>query len=395
MLPRAPSSLLSTAFGGAADPAAEQTLPPDNSATALSRPTFKGSSSNPDDSTTSGDWEELPLHPDLLPALASLHLPSPTPVQSLAIPPLSSGASLAFAAATGSGKTLAFLLPLFHRLKTSELPRADPGFSPPKPGRPRALVLAPTRELAEQIFAVVKSLSHHCRLSSALVVGGADYGVQRRGLGRAVDVLVGTPGRVLKHKLERNVALGSVQVVVVDETDTMLESGFAGDMAKLIHPLLYEPASNDEALRPTAPQFVMTTATLTPGVRRLLDPSSSPLRPGKAPPAFKLPPSLRTLAATGLHRVVPRLRQTFVDVGSHDKLSLLADVVSTGSRGAAPEARADPGAAEPLTVVFCNTVQSCRAAEHALAEGGIESECYHGDLNSKARSENLGRFRED
>jgi superfamily II DNA/RNA helicase len=183
-------------------------------------------------------------------------------------------------------------------------------------------------------------------------------------------------------------------VVVVDETDTMLESGFAGDMAKLIHPLLYEPASNDEALRPTAPQFVMTTATLTPGVRRLLDPSSSPLRPGKAPPAFKLPPSLQTLAATGLHRVVPRLRQTFVDVGSHDKLSLLADVVSTGSRGAAPEARADPGAAEPLTVVFCNTVQSCRAAEHALAEGGIESECYHGDLNSKARSENLGRFRE-
>ena len=86
---------------------------------------------------------------------------------------------------------------------------------------------------------------------------------------------------------------------------------------------------------------------------------------------------------------MPRLRQTFVDVGATDKLSLLTDVVSTGTRGAAPS----KGSGRALTMVFCNTVQSCRAAEHALAESGIDSLCYHGELGSTDRGANLNDFR--
>jgi superfamily II DNA/RNA helicase len=161
-----------------------------------------------------------------------------------------------------------------------------------------------------------------------------------------------------------------------------------------LHPLYYDKGSEPtREPRESAPQFVMTTATMTPAVRRLLEPENPDFK--KRRPADKddailyLPNDIERISAHGLHRVVPRLRQTFVDVGSIDKLSLLTDVVSRGSRGAAPK----KNERDALTMVFCNTVASCRAAEHALAESGIESLCYHGDLGSTARVESLKAFR--
>jgi superfamily II DNA/RNA helicase len=104
-----------------------------------------------------------------------------------------------------------------------------------------------------------------------------------------------------------------------------------------------------------------------------------------------LPRDIRILTAPGLHRVVPRLKQVFVNVGSVDKLSLLVDVVAGGERQKRERQRGSGPL--PLTLVFCNTVASCRAAEHALAESGVLSLCYHGDLNSADREENLLKFR--
>jgi len=103
-------------------------------------------------------------------------------------------------------------------------------------------------------------------------------------------------------------------------------------------------------------------------------------------------PAMKVVKAPGLHRAVPRLQQVFVDVGNTDKMSLLCDVVhSGGGRGAG--VKQDDTDSQALTLVFCNTVASCRAAQHALTEAGSSSLCYHGELNSLARSDNLNQFR--
>ncbi|KAL7521793.1 hypothetical protein ACHAWX_006472 [Stephanocyclus meneghinianus] len=340
-----------------------------------------------------------------------------------AIPPVK---SVAFAAATGSGKTLAYLLPIIQSLRAQELITLSNNNSTAsmealsrlrRPRRPRALVLAPTRELARQILSVLKSLSHTCKISSELLVGGDDYGSQRKRMeNRPVDVLVATPGRLVKHRDAGDVFLGSVRHIVVDEFDTMLEQGFQNDIGTLLHPMLYkkktitvdEYKSGKLELVEGAPQIILTTATMTPAVRRLLDRPDLPFAPKRVygKQAVKqedgasnnvkiaLPRDIRVLTAPGLHRVVPRLKQVFVNVGGVDKLSLLVDLVAGGERQKRErQERGDGGKSLPLTLVFCNTVASCRAAEHALAESGVASLCYHGDLNSDVREENLMRFR--
>ena len=152
-----------------------------------------------------------------------------------------------------------------------------------------------------------------------------------------------------------------------------------------------------------APQVILTTATVTPDLCLLLDKPDQPFDPkkvygkqiseddeddgGSDPNAIKiaLPRDIRIIIALGLHRVVPRLKHVFVNVGSADKLSLLVDVVAGGERRKRDEHRENnkdgAGNPLPLTLVFCNTVASCRAAEHGLAELGVSCLCYHGDLS--------------
>ncbi|KAL7438433.1 hypothetical protein ACHAXH_003452, partial [Discostella pseudostelligera] len=338
------------------------------------------------------------------------------------IPPVR---SIAFAAATGSGKTLAYLLPIIQSLRAQELMAigslenkaltAEKLASLRRPRRPRALILAPTRELARQILSVLKSVGHICKISCDILVGGDDYGNQRKKIAdRPVDILVATPGRLVKHRDAGDIFLGSVRHVVVDEMDTMLEQGFQSDLGKLLHPMLYkkkmveidENKTGKLKLVDGSPQVILTTATLTPAIRRSLDKPELPFEPKKmygkqsAKDAddntpnlvnIALPRDIRILTAPGLHRVVPRLKQVFVNVGSVDKLSLLVDVVAGGERQKREKQRR--GGPLPLTLVFCNTVASCRAAEHALAESGVLSLCYHGELNSADREENLQKFR--
>ena len=347
--------------------------------------------------------------------------------QSTSIPPVR---SVAFAAATGSGKTLSYLLPVIQSLRAQEMMALTASSTSNstsvnkalsmealsrlrRPRRPRAVILAPTRELARQILSVLKSVGHTCKISSELLVGGDDYGTQRKRLNsRPVDILVATPGRLVKHRDAGDLFLGSCRHVVIDEMDTMLEQGFQNDIGKLLHPMLYRKKTVDKdeykggklKLVEGAPQVILTTATMTPAVRRLLDKPDLPFTPKKvygkqaddedsSPNSIKiaLPRDIRVLTAPGLHRVVPRLKQVFVNVGSADKLSLLVDVVAGGERQKREQHQR--GDHLPLTLVFCNAVSSCRAAEHALAESGLTSLCYHGDLNSDDREENLKQFR--
>ena len=384
----------------------------DDSAVSRSRAPFSMPKNSFDDSVSKGprgllSWTQLGLLTELVESVyGQQKLESPTPVQTMVIPELlqEPPVNLAFLAATGSGKTLAYALPLLQTIKSQEL--FDKSFER-RPKRPRVLILVPTRELAVQITAVVKLLCHTIKLSSVGVVGGEDYGIQRKALEKYVDVVVATPGRLVKHWKEGHVFLGELQHVVLDEMDTMLEQGFQQDLGTLLHPLLYKTDSPipNQATVPGAPRIILTSATMTKAVQKLVsnnakeDDSNVTARRHHVKTndditkdAKIILPTMRVLKAPGLHRTVPRLRQVFVDVGSIDKLTLLVDVVhNQGGRGAAVKKTDSDGRA--LTIVFCNTVQSARAAQHALAEAGLPSLAYHGDLNSAARSENLERFR--
>lgn len=380
----------------------------DQSAASKSRAPFSMPRNSQDDSvpTSKGgelSWSQLGLLKELVDAVYSEQgLLAPTPVQGMVIPKLlkEPPESLAFLSATGSGKSLAYLLPLLQMTKSQELFSNNTRERRSK--RPSIIILAPTRELALQIGAVTKQLCHHIKLSSQVIVGGEDYGKQRKRLDRPLDILVATPGRLLKHWKAGHVYFGDVRHVVLDEMDTMLEQGFQQDLNSILHPLLYVPHS--ETLKEDSPRIVLTSATMTQAVQRLVgnvDKNNSAVsakrhytkQQDSTSTNNKIQlPQMQVITAPGLHRAVPRLKQVFIDVGSVDKLSLLVDAVAgAGGSGAAVRKRDQDENA--LTLVFCNTVASCRAAEHALAEAGLDSLCYHGELNSQARSENLERFR--
>mmetsp|Transcript_8362 Transcript_8362/g.12387 ORF Transcript_8362/g.12387 Transcript_8362/m.12387 type:complete len:604 (+) Transcript_8362:55-1866(+) len=392
----------------------------DSSAEMKSRAPFSSPKNSFDDSITSDpsllndlSWSRLGLIDELVAGLTKgMELTDPTPVQRMAIPAIMGNSedgapqSVAFAAATGSGKTLAYLLPIIQSLKAEELLSTENVAAVRRPKRPRAIILAPTRELASQILAVLKQLSHHCKISSVGIIGGEDYGKQRKMLEKPIDVVVASPGRLVRHRDAGHVYMSSVRHCVIDEVDSMLEQGFQQDIAKIIHPLLYKRTGTipeGTQLVEAAPQIVLTSATITPSVRRLLEGKGKKVRNKNAPDgenevAIRLPPGMRMLEAPGLHRAVPRLRQVFVDVGATDKLTLLIDVVVGGGEGAAILSKdrisdRSSGKSRALTLVFCNTVASARAAEYALAEAGVNTLCYHGELGSSDRAANLEKFR--
>ena len=157
------------------------------------------------------------LHSDLLRALDALGFIVPTPIQKDAIPPASQGRDVLACAMTGSGKTAAFLLPILQRLIDN--PR----------GVTRALVLAPTRELAAQIDEHRRELGRFTRIGGAAVFGGVGMGPQETAFRRGADVLVATPGRLLDHFRHPYARLAGLEVLVLDEADRMLDMGFLPD----------------------------------------------------------------------------------------------------------------------------------------------------------------------
>jgi ATP-dependent RNA helicase RhlE len=182
------------------------------------------------------------LHPDLLRGVDALGFETPTPIQREAIPPALAGRDVLACAVTGSGKTAAFLLPVLQRLI----------------GRPcgttRALVLAPTRELAAQIDTHRQGLGRHTRLTGAAIFGGVGYGPQEHALRGGADVLVATPGRLLDHLGQGSARLGGVEVLVLDEADRMLDMGFLPDIRRVLRHL------------PARRQTLFLSATMPPPI---------------------------------------------------------------------------------------------------------------------------------
>jgi ATP-dependent RNA helicase RhlE len=167
-------------------------------------------------------FDRFQLHPAVLRGVADAGFVKPTPIQEQAIAPVAAGRDVLGRAMTGSGKTAAFVLPILHRLAGQ------------RKGATRALVLAPTRELAAQIAADAAALGRHTGVTVAAVFGGVGMGAQEQSLRRGVDVLVATPGRLLDHMERGNAPLKSLEVVVIDEADRMLDVGFLPAIRRIL-----------------------------------------------------------------------------------------------------------------------------------------------------------------
>jgi ATP-dependent RNA helicase RhlE len=165
------------------------------------------------------------LHPDLLRGVKDLGFQRPTPIQGDAIPPALAGRDLLACAQTGSGKTAAFLLPIVNALMSK--PRS-------RPGTTRALILTPTRELAAQILEDLKDLTVHTPINGFAVYGGVSMGPQEHAFRSGVDVIVGTPGRLLDHFRQPYSKLGGLEYLVLDEADRMLDMGFLPDIRRVL-----------------------------------------------------------------------------------------------------------------------------------------------------------------
>ena len=188
-------------------------------------------------------FADLKLHPSLLKAIKELGFARPTPVQADAIPPGLAGRDVLACAQTGSGKTAAFLLPILHRL--IDKPR----------GRTRALVLAPTRELAAQILEEFNALAVHTPLTGASVFGGVSMGPQEHAFRAGVDVMIATPGRLLDHLRAPYAKLSGLEHLVLDEADRMLDMGFLPDIRRI---LKYLPAKRQTLFfSATMPQEIL------------------------------------------------------------------------------------------------------------------------------------------
>jgi ATP-dependent RNA helicase RhlE len=196
--------------------------------------------------TTPVGFDTLGLDARLLEGIRDLGFKETRPIQSAVIPLALAGVDLIACAETGTGKTAAFVLPTLQKLLTPR-EQADP--SQPL-ARSRVLVLAPTRELAVQIEDEIHGLSYHTSVTSAAVYGGVEMGMQERALKAGVDIIVATPGRLMDHMRQQNAELGSVELLILDEADRMMDMGFWPDVRRII------------AALPTVRQTLLFSATM-------------------------------------------------------------------------------------------------------------------------------------
>ncbi|PIA55064.1 hypothetical protein AQUCO_00800068v1 [Aquilegia coerulea] len=305
-------------------------------------------------------FEELGLDEELMSAIQELKISVPTEIQGVGIPEVLQGKSVVLGSHTGSGKTLAYMLPLVQLLRRDE---SLYGMLM-KPRRPRAVVLCPTRELSEQVFRVAKSISHHARFRSTMVSGGGRLKPQEDSLNAAIDMVVGTPGRVLQHIEEGNIVYGDIKYVL-DEADTMFDRGFGPDIRKFLSPLKSRSLkSQDQGF-----QTVLVTATMSKAVQNLVDEE------------FEGIIHLRT---SSLHKKIANARHDFIKLsGEENKLDSLLQVLEPSLKKG------------NKVMVFCNTLNSSRAVDHFLSENQISTVNYHGEVPAEQRVENLKKFKNE
>jgi superfamily II DNA/RNA helicase len=274
-------------------------------------------------------------------ALAATGVTTPFPIQAATLPDALAGRDVLGRGQTGSGKTYAFALPVLARLAARNAPR--------RPGRPRALILAPTRELASQIEASIRPLADALGLRTLTVFGGVSAGPQISGLRAGVDILVACPGRIADHVAAGRADLGSVEITVLDEADHMADLGFLPVVRHLL----------DQT--PRSGQRLLFSATLDAGVdvlvrRFLTDPVTHSVDSSLSP--------VSTMSHHVLH------------VAHDDRLPVLVDLTAAPGR----------------TLVFTRTKRGAKTLTRRLVAAGVPAVELHGNLAQSARNRNLLAF---
>jgi ATP-dependent RNA helicase RhlE len=292
----------------------------------------------------SDDFESLGVGGTFRRALRDKGYTQPTPIQTQAIPQLLRGKDLLGIAQTGTGKTAAFALPMLQRL--------DEENTPPKPRRPRALVLAPTRELALQIHEELTSLGRYTKMRHAFIIGGVSQNPQVKGLAQGLDVLVATPGRLLDLAAQRHVDLSEVSVLVLDEADRLLDMGFVRDVKRIV------------AQTPKSRQSLLFSATMPKEVaalaRELL---KDPIRVDVSPKQV----------------TVKEIDQRVVMVGNGEKQRMLEHLLRDDEVSRA--------------IVFTRTKHGANKVARKLENAGIGAEAIHGNKSQNARQRALRNFK--
>ena len=300
-------------------------------------------------------FDRLGLSPELLAAVADQGYTTPTPVQAEAIPYVLAGRDVLAGAQTGTGKTAAFVLPILQRLHaTRAAAQAGPSTGSRAGGRGpvRVLVLTPTRELALQVEESVRTYGARRPVRSVPIYGGVGFEGQARGLRAGPEIVVATPGRLLDHVGQRTIDLSSVEILVLDEADRMLDMGFIRDIRKVI------------ALLPTRRQTLLFSATFSDEIRRLandllVDPASVQVAP-------------RNTAAE-------LVRQVVIRVDRERKRELLTELVASG--------RIDQA------LVFTRTKHGANRLALQLARDGIAAAAIHGNRSQAQRIRALDDFK--
>ncbi len=296
---------------------------------------------------TIATFPDFGLHPGLLQAIADTGYTTPTPIQATAIPLVMDGRDVMGAAQTGTGKTAAFTLPILHRL----MPLANTSASPAR--HPvRALILAPTRELADQVYNSVVQYSKNTPLRSTVVFGGVDIAPQREALRRGCEILVATPGRLLDHLEQKTLNLSQVGLFVLDEADRMLDMGFLPDLDRIVRQL------------PARRQGLLFSATFSNDIRKL------------ARSYLNDPVEVEVAARNATADTVT---QIVYELAPADKRAAVVHLVK--SRGLRQ------------VIVFSNTKIGCSRLARELIRDDVKAESIHGDKSQSDRMKALEAFK--
>ena len=301
----------------------------------------------PDGRISHMTFDDLNLAPAIMKAVREQGYESPTPIQAQAIPAVLAGQDLLAGAQTGTGKTAAFTLPLLHRLSLEAAPKNKFG------GKGlRALVLTPTRELAAQVEESVRQYGKYLDMNSTVVFGGVGMNPQIDRIKRGVDILVATPGRLLDLQQQGFLDLSTVEVLVLDEADRMLDMGFIHDVKKIL------------ALVPKDKQSLLFSATFSDEIRDL---------------AATLLKSPQSIQVTPSNTTVQRITQVIHPVGRGKKKQVLLHIIQEHNWS--------------QVLVFTRTKFGANNVAEFLTKNGVEAMALHGNKSQSARTQALAGFK--
>ncbi|WP_030529615.1 DEAD/DEAH box helicase [Phycicoccus jejuensis] len=298
-------------------------------------------------------FSDFPIHPDIVAALVGHGITSPFPIQAMTLPVALGGHDIIGQAKTGTGKTLGFGIPILNRVVA---PGDDAFAGLPAAGKPQALAVAPTRELAVQVAGDLERAGAKRGIRVLTVYGGRAYEPQVEALKRGVEVVVGTPGRLIDLAQQGHLDLGHARIVVLDEADEMLDLGFLPDVEKIL------------AMTPAGRQTMLFSATMPGAVVTL------------ARRYMNQPTHIRAMGDDQENaHTVKAVEQHVYRAHAMDKVEMLARMLQAEGRG--------------LTIVFSRTKRTAAKVADELVERGFAAASIHGDLGQGAREQALRAFR--